>query len=166
MHAYIQVLRNVWCASRFTAWEVACRAKSSAAMRVRTRAAAEQQQTQESDSAVDNHSSDLLSPMPSARPTNAGQRAVVARRDPASTDSGDALQSPCNAAEAAAIAQAEVSIQHAAGQCMKELRQLEGAGAMLPDVRETLTPLLRHIFNGGTRKWDAVEAEEGSVCAR
>jgi len=101
-------------------------------MRVRARAAAEQLQAQEADTAVDDNGDcvdtrDTL--LRQARPASARQRGEEARRGTVIAGAGEALERPCahepDAAEAAAIAHAEVSIQHAAGQCMKELRRLQ-----------------------------------------
>jgi hypothetical protein len=60
---------------------------------------------------------------------------------------------------ARAVPSAERSIRASAGQCILRLKDVRAAEGDEERLRDSLAPLLLHIFNGGARQWCTAEPE-------
>jgi len=148
-------LMEIW----FTAWEISSRTRASAVQRYRAKKAKAQAQaiaeaaedTPEEMAVCRQHPRVRATPQIDHRPP------ILARN----CEFSGSLAEDEAVQVAQRLMEAEVSIRHKAGQCMKELRQVAQTDFGFDRQEcDRLTFLLRHLFNGGTRKWDTVVLDE------
>ena len=152
---------NVVKCSWFTAWEIASRAQTSAAARARTRAKMQRDLARENDvddAGQTNAGSQNIAPASVRHRFRKGSNGITdfeVARDTDTSPPGNALSEP--------LAKTERSIRASAGQCILRLKDVRAAEGDEERLRDSLAPLLLHIFNGGARQWCIAEIAEPDI---